>query len=241
MDDREALEVLGLRGPADATAVKQAYRRLARRLHPDAGGDPDEFLRVRTAYEVVGGGTTVTTGPPPQQRVAGVDDRWWDTAGAWHDRPVDVAGVDLTRTLPDARAVRVDLDLLASLLHGPAPIAPVRLRSRAPGSWLHRIIAWLQPDLLGEVMVTPAADGPRAGHDVEVVVRSAAGRGRRLLAAADTPGGWTRARGSETVWLQRRFRPCHDRAETAVRIAREVHDVLEQLGWPLGEWFILRP
>lgn len=240
MDHEEALEVLGLRGPADAETVKRAYRELARRLHPDAGGDATQFHRVRTAYETVGNGTDASVGPPPQERVAGVDERWWDAPGVWHDEVVDHADVDIGRSLPDDGVVRMDLDLLASLLHGAVPIREVRLRSRAPGSRLHRVIALLEPDLLAAVDLRPAPDGPRVGHDVEAVIRSAGGRGRRVLSAARTPPGWTRARGSETVRLERRFRPCPDPADTAVRIAREVAAALHVVGWPLGEWFIVR-
>lgn len=245
MDQQEALDVLGLRGPVDGPTVKRAYRRLARELHPDAGGDADEFHRVRTAFETLGGGTDAAGGPAPQEHVASVDERWWDTHGAWYDEVVDRSGVDLGRT-PDAgeagdvgRVVRADLDLLASMLADGTPVGTVRLHSRAPGSRLHRIIAWLQPDLLAEVTIGPAATGPRPGHDVVAVVRSAGGKGRRLLASAPTPGSWTRARGSETVSLERRFRPSRDPDDTAVRIAREVRDALEVVGWPLGEWFVL--
>lgn len=240
VDQEEALAVLGLRGPADAATVKRAYRELARRLHPDAGGDAVQFHRVRTAFEVLGDGTDASVGPPPQERVAGVEERWWDAAGVWHDELVDRTGVELGRSLPDEGVTRMDLDLLASLLEGAVPVREVRLRSRAPGSWMHRIIAWLEPDLLAGVHLRPAPDGPRSGHDVQAAIHSSGGRGRRILAGAPTPPGWTRARGSETVRLERRFRPCRDPADTAVRIAREVDAALDVLGWPLGEWFVVR-
>lgn len=241
MDHDEALEVLGLREPADAEAAKRAYRRLARELHPDAGGDADQFHRVRTAFETLGAGAGASAGPTPQERVASVDARWWDNHGSWHDVPVDRTGVELDRTVPGGTAVRVDLDLLASALAGGDPVRPVQLHSRAPGSWLHRFISWLQPDLLARVAIAPAAGGPRPGHDVDAMVRSAGGRGRRLLAGAATPGSWTRTRGSDTVRLERRFRPSRNPDDTAVRIAREVRDALAAVGWPLGEWFVLPP
>jgi DnaJ domain len=41
---------LGVRFPCSADSIKAAYRRLARTLHPDAGGDPAEFRRVEQAY-----------------------------------------------------------------------------------------------------------------------------------------------------------------------------------------------
>ena len=47
-------DVLGV--PADATAdeIKKAYRRRARELHPDAGGDEEQFKAVQAAYTVLG-------------------------------------------------------------------------------------------------------------------------------------------------------------------------------------------
>jgi hypothetical protein len=45
------LGVLGLRWPCAAKNVKAAYRRLARKRHPDSGGTHEDFLALRTAYE----------------------------------------------------------------------------------------------------------------------------------------------------------------------------------------------
>jgi hypothetical protein len=41
---------LGVRFPCTAESIKAAYRRLARENHPDAGGNPAEFLAVERAY-----------------------------------------------------------------------------------------------------------------------------------------------------------------------------------------------
>lgn len=49
----EAREVLGLGPRATALEVRQRYRELARRHHPDAGGDPEHFLRLSEAMEVL--------------------------------------------------------------------------------------------------------------------------------------------------------------------------------------------
>lgn len=236
MDDREALDVLGLRGPAAAEDVKRAYRRLARELHPDAGGDTAAFQRVRAAFEAIGGGTDTRTGPAPQQRTASVDDRWWDAGSAWHDEHVDHGDIDPTAAVPDERPLRADAQVLARLVRRGTPVV---LHSRSPGSRLHRFVSWLDPDLLATVVVRHAQEGRRAGHDLEVEVTASGGRGRRLLSGCRPPGSWTLARGSETARLRRQFRPSRDLDDTAVRIAREAERALASIGWSLEEWFLL--
>lgn len=47
----EAYETLGLDPGADLEAVRRAYRERAKETHPDCGGDPEAFIRVREAYE----------------------------------------------------------------------------------------------------------------------------------------------------------------------------------------------
>lgn len=44
-------EVLGVEPNADVQAVKNAFRALAKTHHPDAGGDPEDFKRLRGAYD----------------------------------------------------------------------------------------------------------------------------------------------------------------------------------------------
>lgn len=44
-------KILGVEPEADQVAIRNAYRALARRHHPDAGGHPAEFKRLRNAYE----------------------------------------------------------------------------------------------------------------------------------------------------------------------------------------------
>jgi hypothetical protein len=47
----EPLAVLGLSWPCTVDDVKRAYRRLARKTHPDHGGDAEAFRNLTTAYE----------------------------------------------------------------------------------------------------------------------------------------------------------------------------------------------
>jgi molecular chaperone DnaJ len=46
-------DVLGIKKDASADEVKKAFRRLARKHHPDAGGDEEKFKQINEAYEVL--------------------------------------------------------------------------------------------------------------------------------------------------------------------------------------------
>ncbi len=50
-DTPSCLVRLGLSYPSSIAQVKAAYRHLAKRLHPDYGGDKEEFLALQAAYE----------------------------------------------------------------------------------------------------------------------------------------------------------------------------------------------
>jgi molecular chaperone DnaJ len=59
--ERDYYEVLGVQRDADDTAIKKAFRRLARQLHPDVSTEPDAELRFREvteAYEVLASSET---------------------------------------------------------------------------------------------------------------------------------------------------------------------------------------
>ena len=45
--------VLGVSHGADADEIHDAWRRAANRLHPDHGGNADEFRRVAEAYRIL--------------------------------------------------------------------------------------------------------------------------------------------------------------------------------------------
>src|SRR5262249_41804926 len=55
---RDPYDILGVPRTADAAAIKSAFRRLAKKLHPDANkGDPkaaQRFAELNSAYEIVG-------------------------------------------------------------------------------------------------------------------------------------------------------------------------------------------
>jgi hypothetical protein len=46
-----AFETLGIKPTATVDEVKAAFRRLSREAHPDAGGNADDFIKLREAYE----------------------------------------------------------------------------------------------------------------------------------------------------------------------------------------------
>jgi len=50
-EENENYSVLGLKRSASDEDIKQAFREKALRTHPDKGGDPEEFRKVREAYE----------------------------------------------------------------------------------------------------------------------------------------------------------------------------------------------
>lgn len=47
----EALQVLGLSGAATEPEIKRQYQKLASDNHPDKGGDHNDFVKIRQAYE----------------------------------------------------------------------------------------------------------------------------------------------------------------------------------------------
>jgi len=46
-------DILGVKKDASADDIKKAFRRLARKHHPDAGGDEEKFKEINGAYEVL--------------------------------------------------------------------------------------------------------------------------------------------------------------------------------------------
>jgi hypothetical protein len=73
--------VLGLERGAGREEIRKAYRRLARRFHPDRNrrkGAVDKFLAIRSAYE-----TLIAALPSPP---AVVEPRGFDTAASVKER-----------------------------------------------------------------------------------------------------------------------------------------------------------
>lgn len=51
--DRPYYTILGVPRSATTEQIRAAYRRLAKTMHPDAGGDPEAFIELSNAYTVL--------------------------------------------------------------------------------------------------------------------------------------------------------------------------------------------
>lgn len=238
----EAFRILGLRPGADVRAVKRAYRRLARRSHPDAGGDPDSFHQVRSAYERLLPPRDGTPQPPRGRgsRTRGAD--WADPpTRRFSDEVVDTATVDWDRAVPDRAAFRADTGHLSVLLASPAagPVHPVTGRSRGPRSVLNPLVPFLDPDLTASWRIGVATERGITGHDIEIRLRAWSRGARRRIDAGETPAGWVVERGSSSTTMVRILHPSPDRRVSAVRATRTLAALLEDIGWPLETWFII--
>lgn len=227
--------------------MKRAYRRLARRHHPDVGGDEARFHALQRAYERLvarGDRDVVVTGRPAR----GPGGTWGAPPGRrWSEEPVDLDRIDWDRELDAAHAKRLDATTIALSVSrpspgAPGPVAPMRARSRGPGSLLNRFVGLLDPELTATLDVGTyrgRADGRGVpGHDVELRLRCGSRAGRRRIDAV-LPDGWVRVRGSTTTTLTRVMHPSIDRRATAARVATALEKALDALDWPVGSWYLL--
>ncbi|TKW23451.1 hypothetical protein SEVIR_4G293000v4 [Setaria viridis] len=86
---RTHYEVLGVGTAASRGEVKAAYRRLAREVHPDAGGRGDEgFIRLHAAYATLADPDERarydrSVARPAPARAVGFRPRRWETDQCW--------------------------------------------------------------------------------------------------------------------------------------------------------------
>lgn len=234
-DRRAARAVLGLAPGADVAAVRAAYRRLARDLHPDRGGDPDAFDRVTRAYRVLADGDEAAPAivPGRPSRAA---------APSRPDRPADgLAPLDPDElATASAATARLDATLLARWLATPTssvqPLRPFSATSRAPSARTNRVAhllaetstSWLRVHLVEPDVVRAElhATGRRARAAVDALRLDGAERGR----------GWTRRRGSSSTSVHQERVVGDEPRVTALAVAGEVVALLERLAWPLDQW-----
>jgi len=110
-------EVLGVRPDATPDEIRRAYLTLARRHHPDAGGDPEEMRRLNEAWSALSAAST----PSPTMRASGashvqsrVETTRQRTCDPDWDLDVDVADVAAVARSPRLQLLD-NLTLLALL------------------------------------------------------------------------------------------------------------------------------
>lgn len=251
MSPEEARRLLGVPTDASGEQIRRAYRRRARTDHPDAGGDPDAFLRLQAARDLLAGSpremprrtSSPSTGSHRRPSTEGpIATGWGETARAeWHEGRVDTSVVDWAVAPPDPPHAW-SRDDLARVLAGAGgrPPGTARGLSRRPGSFLNRTAAWLSDDLFSRWSVAPSAQRGRAGHDVEVVLHFPPGPGRKVADRTDFPLGWVAERRPSSTVVVRVLHPSRGLRETALRSANALADVLDHMGWPLDDWWHVR-
>lgn len=79
-------QLLGVNRNSSPEEIKQAYRRLAMKHHPDKGGDEAEFKRINEAYAVLGDTQKKAEYDSPQSQQSWEGFRW---SGQRHPNPGD--------------------------------------------------------------------------------------------------------------------------------------------------------
>lgn len=229
----EAARRLELPPGAGPQELKRAYRRLARRHHPDLGGDPDVFHELQRAYERLADDThhppRVSRGRPSRGPVPFVDDT----------QDVDLQRVDWQAAPPD-RDARLDPTRLARWLADDLDraVRPLEATSRAPGSRLNGVARHLADELTSTLWVAEVEDDLQRPV-VAVDVIGATRRARRALDAAALDGGWVRTRHSTSTRLRATLTPSRDRRATALRATDQLTALLDELNWPLRSWTLV--
>ncbi|WP_238444508.1 J domain-containing protein [Salsipaludibacter albus] len=234
----QARDLLGVDRHASPDEIRRAYRSLARKHHPDTGGDLATFQQLTAAVDLLLDGAARRR-PTPSSPSTG--------RRAYPSTGVDV-GVNGSRD-------RVDTSLLdgatapapgqawsragvAAAVHDAFDLDssdPVVGVSRAPRSLLNRVVRHLSDDLLSRWEVGGATRRGRTGRDLEVVATFPPG-GRKRVDRASLPPGWSTTRnpaGTESTCV---VRPDEDPAVTAVVVADVLADFCTAMDWPLETW-----
>lgn len=231
-----AREELGLGPDADDAALRRAFRELARAHHPDRGGDPARFDRVRRAFALLtsaGGpvGVRVGTGRPsrPAPQASARE-------GRVAPRPLDApARAELRRGLRPLDAGLVS----AWLLDPDGGIATLRATSRAPGSRTNRFahalaegstsrleVRAMHVDRTHVLRTELIALPRRARHALDALRLEGAERGR----------GWVRTRGSSVTRLHQDHDLRGVPSQAVLDAVEGLTALLDRLAWPLAQW-----
>lgn len=240
---REALRILALPGDADHDAVKQAYRRLARTTHPDAGGDPEQFRTLQRAYDRLIDSPSAARErrrTPPRTRPSRQRRHAHSPTQLYADPPVDVTRLDWEPRETGEGLSALDHDTVARAVvrPHPGPVHPLTARSRGPRSLLNRWLQVLADDLIATLEVRAASSRGRPGHDVELRLQVRSRKHRRRVEATRWPADWVLTRGSSSTTVVRVLAPSTDRRATAAHAAGVLREGLDRLGWPLSSWYV---
>jgi hypothetical protein len=85
MDD--PYSVLGVSREAPDNVIDAAYRARAKENHPDNGGDPEEFKRIKEAYENI-----ISVGDSHQSK-SQTPPNWFDSLFSFKSEPVETISV----------------------------------------------------------------------------------------------------------------------------------------------------
>jgi len=163
---------LGVARDATPEQVRKAHRRAAKRTHPDAGGDPEEFRRVNGAYMVLS---------DPARRK-----RYDETGDASPPRPDDLVREVVTLFLQCAANCADHMDPLdaarASVASQMRQLKEQARAARAEAARLDklagRVKAKAGPNVLAEALRNLAADHRRQAAASEAALE----KGERMLA-----------------------------------------------------------
>lgn len=235
MQPERARSLMGISQRAGEDDIRRRYHLLARDLHPDGGGDVDEFRELQQAYAVLlatrGGAPTPADGADR----AAAHRAELDRQRRERERipVVDVDGVDWSRPLP-ATPAPLDEQLLAVAVFVGRAVAV----SRGPRALLNRLAPSLDDSLVARVeLAVPRTDGTTGQR-----VAASGRRGRLLMDDLRGRHGWHVVRRSSDLVIASRSVPVTgDRRVDALRHVHFAVEALDTMRWPLRTWRLVEP
>lgn len=237
IDFDQARDLLGVDRHASPDDIRRAYRSLARRHHPDAGGDVATFQSLTAAVDLLVGDAARRVEAPssPSTGRRAYPSTSGPVTGTGSSRP-DTSLLETARV--PAPGDPWDRSSVAAAVHASfAGDGSDRVRgvSRGPRTVLNRFARHLSADLLSRWEVGGATRRGRPGTDLEVVATFPPG-GRKHVERASLPTGWSTTRNPAATESTFVVRPDTDPATTAVLVANVLDDFCTALAWPLPSW-----
>lgn len=245
-----AQRVLGVSSWSDQDELRRRYHRLARTLHPDAGGDADAFAELQAAYRLladepapeVAASPSWGNGQPSEKTRAAqraVAERTRASQPA--SPPADVATIDWDLALP-SEPIPLTVDRLAVATLAVDRERPVVLaHSRGPRD-RHGPLTQILDDAKTTRLVldpVPSERGPERAFGVVRLMTQRRQVRSQLLDGALPPGWVARRKSSDDVVATREVLLDPDPRVTALRHAVVAVDALTALDWPLTAWRLL--